>query len=224
MSISTSYKDTTVDLPMDLYNSLNRASREYDTSITDIYYYVMSGSNVDVATFDNMVNFSLDKHFAYSKKKDIVSNEYVIPTVKNEYKVDDDSIITNSWNINFDGNNTCNISDIKVSKNNQEIVYTGEVSDAWVEKIGYLHAKIQIFDDLISRLLSSINSTSNPKIREGYDKVRDMRIELLMEEDVNRKNFLNEVVKDHLTGYDPDKCTWTLNPIDKTVTIVAEVD
>lgn len=224
MSISTMYKDITIDIPMDLYNALNRASREYDTSTTDIYYYVLNGSNVDMAAFDEMINYAMDKHFAYSAKKDIVSNDYVIPAVKNEYKVDDDSIITNNWNINFDGTNECKISDIKISKNNQKVIYTGDVSDDWVEKIGYVHAKIQIFDHIITKLLSSIGTNSNPKAKEGYDKVRDMRINLLMEEDVNRKQFLNEVVKQHIEGYDPDKCVWTLNPIEKTVVVVFETN
>jgi len=227
MSIFTMYKDITVDIPEDIYNKLNRSSREYEMATTDVYYYIMNGNTVQSAIFDEMINDALDAYFAHSKNKDIVSNDFVIPAIKREYNLDgDDIVINNFWNITFDGNHTCNITDIKVSKNDQEVVHEGTVSDEWAEKIGYLRAKIQVYDAIISKIMSSLNSTITQKVRDEYDKVRDIRINLLMEEDVNKKNFLNEIVKPILDEHncDPEKCTWNLNPIEKTFNITRTVD
>lgn len=224
MSISTRYKDIVIDVPSDIYAQLNRASREYDMNVTDLYYFILNANSIDDIIFKNIFDETLKIYYKYSEKKDVISNDFVIPAIKNQYNIGDDKLITNHWTINFDGVQKCSIFDITVTDNKQEIIYTGPVDDDWNEKIGILNSKIRILDDLIAKLVTAVNDGSLQHVRDEYAKIRDMRIELAMQEDINRRLFLEQIVTPLLENEDPDKCTWNLNPITKTLTIVKTID
>jgi hypothetical protein len=224
MSIITSYPDFSINIPTDVYTELNRASREYDACVTDMYYYIMNTNSSTTALFKEMFDDAIKAHFAYSSKKDVISNNYVIPSIREKYNAKDDAMISNYWSVNFDGSNECKITGITIGKDNQEVIYTEDATEEWLDKICTLNAKIQIYNDLISKLITAINSSTSPIIKACYDEIRETRIQLNMEDDKNRKEFLDTVVKQHIADYDPEKCTWNLNPTDKKLVITHTID
>lgn len=214
------YDDIELMLPDDVYIGLNKASREFDMSVNDLYYFIINGGKFHSQFFDEVFKEAFDNHFKYADKKDLISNTYVIPEIKRVYNAKDDSIITNYWNVNFDGSRVCHISDINIEDNNQTVIYSESIGDEWVEAIGYVHAKIEILDNLIGKLASSIRNVSNDAIKTEYKNIRDARIAFAISEDEARAKLLNEVVTPLIEGRDADKCTWNLNPVDKTLTII----
>ena len=61
-----SYNNIEAIVPEDLYNKLNRGSREYDGLVTDIYYFIINGGKVDSNQFDNLMNMALDAYYNYA--------------------------------------------------------------------------------------------------------------------------------------------------------------
>lgn len=223
MSIAVNYSDFNIDIPVDVYNRLNRASREFDACITDVYYYVMNANSINNALYNEMIDAALKAHYAYSIKKDEISNNYVIPAVKEKYHAGDKDLITNSWSINFDGSNICEISNISISKDDQEIIYNSDAPEEWLEKICDVSAKLTIYDQIIAKLMVALSTSTSSVVRESYEKIRQIRIDLAIENEANKKAFLDEVVSDLITDYDPTECTWNLNPIDKKFIITHTV-
>lgn len=219
MDMIKHYDDIDISLPNDIYVGLNRASREFDMSINDLYYFIINGGKYQSNFFEEVFKEAFDNHFKYSAKKDQISNEYVIPEIKRVYNASDDKIISNYWNVNFDGSHVCHVSSIEITDNNQTVIYSDSIDDNWVDLIGYTHAKIEILDQLIGKLASTIKSMDNDNVKLEYKNIRDARISFAMREDESRAKFLTEVVTPIIEGHDPNKCTWNLNPVDKTLTI-----
>lgn len=219
MEIFNHYEDIEVTLSDEIYVGLNKASREFDMSVNDLYYFILNGGKFHSQFFEEVFKEAFDNHFKYSDKRDQVSNEYVIPEIQKVYQVPDDKLISNYWNVNFDGSRICHITDIEIKDNDQEVIYKDTIDDKWVDCIAYTHAKIEIFDSLITKLASSIKSTSSDSIKAEYKNIREARIALAMAEDENRAKLLNEVVAPIIEGKDPAKCTWNLNPVEKTLTV-----
>lgn len=217
------YDDIEITLPVDIYIGLNKASREFEMAVNDMYYSIMNGGKFKSQFFDEMFKDAFDNHFKYSDKRDQISNEYVIPEIKKVYNVSDDKIISNYWNVNFDGSYVCHITNIEISDNNQTVLYSGPVDDKWINDIAYTHAKIEIFDNLIGKLNSSIKTVTDDRIKAEYKAIREARITWSMSEDESRAKLLNEVIKPIIEGHDPGRCVWNLNPVDKTLTITETV-
>ena len=72
--------DFVIALEDSLYNSLNRASREYDAAITDCYYFIINGGTITDPMFERLVKEAIDFHYAYSELKDKVSLEDAFET------------------------------------------------------------------------------------------------------------------------------------------------
>lgn len=123
--------DFVITLEDSLYNSLNRASREYDAAITDCYYFIINGGTITDPMFERLVKEAVDSHYAYSELKDKVSNEVVIPAVARAAEVDPEtSYIYDTWNIPFDGSHKCTVSNITVTENiSDTVVYTCDCPD-----------------------------------------------------------------------------------------------
>lgn len=215
----THYTDIEVIIPDDVYMSLNKASREYDMEVNDLYYFIINGGKFQSQFFEEVFKEALDAYFKYAEKRDLISNTYVIPEIKKVYGASDDKIISNYWNINFDGSRVCRITDIEIKENDQTTLYQETADDKWIHGIPILHAKIEIFDNLITKLASSIKSVTGDSIKIEYKNIRDARIAFAMEEDVNRAKLLNEVITPIIEGHDPAKCIWDLNPVSKMLTI-----
>ena len=219
MEIFTHYEDIELTIPEDVYVGLNKASREYDMEVNDLYYFILNGGKFNSQFFEEVFKEALDAYFAYSDKRDIISNEYVIPEIQKVYGATDDKIISNYWNINFDGSRICHVTDIDIRDNNQTILYQETVDDKWIHGITTLHAKITLFDNLIGKLASSIKSVTADSVKNEYKNIRDARVAFTMEEDVNRANLLKEVVNDIIKDEDPALCTWDINPKTRLLTI-----
>lgn len=213
------YEDIELTLPDDIYIKLNKASREFEMCVNDMYYAILNGAKFNSQFFDELFKEAFDNHFKYSNKRDQISNYYVIPEIKKVYNVPDDKIISNYWNVNFDGSHICHISDIEITDNDRDVIYNEPIDDKWVNDIGYVHAKIEILDNLITKLNSSIRTVTDDRIKEEYKNIRQARITLAMDEDVNRSRLLSEVVAPIIKDHDAAKCTWNLNPVDKTLVI-----
>lgn len=223
MSISANYNGFSINIPTDVYNNLNRLSREFDAAITDVYYYVLNGNSISNALYDEMIDTALKAHYAYSAKKDVISNEYVIPAIKEKYNAGDKDLISNTWTINFDGSNRCEISNISIGQDDQEVIYSGEASNEWLAKICDVNTKVSLYDQIIGKLIVALSTSLSTTAKASYEKMRQIRIDLAIEEEVNRKEFVNDVVADIIKDYEPNDCVWNLNPVEKTLIITHKV-
>lgn len=212
------YNDLTINIPAEAYIRLNRASREYDMCINDIYYFILNGGKLDDKLFSTLFEDAFEKFYAYSSNKDIISNEYVIPAVRDEYNAAD-KLINNYWSINFDGSYKCTITNITIKPNTEEVIYKETIDDKWVEDIGYLHSKIEIYDQIINKLITVIHNGISQSVFDEYQKLRNLSVEASIAEDENRAKLLEEVVKPIIAEGNPKDYTWNLNPVEKTLTI-----
>ncbi len=217
-------RNMSINVPVDIYTDLNRASREYDMTITDLYYFILNGNKVDSEVFEELFTDAFNNFYAYAAQKDRVSNELVIPAVREAFNLEDSDVITNKWTINFDGSHICNISDILIDKNNQMELYSGEANPKWIQGINYNTSKMEILDLLISKLVTTINENSASIIKEEYKKLRDMRVKFAIEKDEAQAALMKEEVDEIIKNEDPAKCTWKIDPIAKTLIVTKTVD
>ena len=212
--------DFVITLEDSLYNSLNRASREYDAAITDCYYFIINGGTITDPMFERLVKEAVDSHYAYSELKDKVSNEVVIPAVARAAEVDPEtSYIYDTWNIPFDGSHKCTVSNIAVTENiSDTVVYTCDCPDEYVENV----AKLKVRIDIINQVISKLNSITLQEFAEKSLKaLKEKRIELTQEDTNNTTAFMNDFVSHKVeeTGKNPDNLIWTINVVTKTFTL-----
>lgn len=214
----------TVTLDEIFYNDLNRASREYDASVTDCYYYIINGGAIDDVTFTRLLTEAIDFYYAYAILKDKVTNDYVVPAIAQKYDVDPKKcLIYNSWNIPFDGSQKCVISDIRVNTDAREtVVYESECPDAYIENVAKLKVKI----DIINSIISKLNSTTLADFAEASSaKLKQQRLDL-MQQDLNNTNdfmltFVTPKIKE--LGENPETLVWTINTSSKKFTLTKKI-
>lgn len=211
-----SVKDMTVKIPDELYTKLNRASREYDGLISDAYYFISGGNHPTDNTFTSLVDEALKAYYAYSDLKDKVSNEYVMPTIREAYDLDKDIPISNNWNINFDGDTTCHIANIKIGGVSERVLHQEVTNPDWIVTVAHLNSRLNVIDEIIGRL--STITLQEPAIT-CRNELRDIRTDLRIRYDENKSKFMKRAVAQWIEGHDASKCTWKLTPSDGVLTI-----
>lgn len=224
MQSSKFYEDIDLTLPDNIYIGLNKASREYEMTINDIYYFILNGGKYGSAFYDEVFGEAFDNYQKYSGKKDIISNDFVMPEIKARYDIDDTDIISNYWNVSFDGSHICHITNIEVKPDNQKVIYDEIADDKWLDGICNVHSKVAIYDDIIAKLATAVFTSTSDAVREEYKKIRNARLELSTLEDENRGKFATEVINPLMEGKDASKCSWVLNPVEKTLRITETID
>ena len=214
-----------ITLDSEIYTALNRASREYDMAITDVYYFILNGGKVESTAFDSIFKDAVDAYYNYANKKDIVSNEYVLPSVRETYNLSDTDIINNKWSVNFDGSYVCKISNITAEKNNQEEIYSGPAAEKWIDGINHNNSKMEIIDMIVSKLITAIDDNTSNSVKEEYAKLRQMRIGCAIKKDEVQVQLMSEEVSGILKNLNanPEECTWTINPVTKTLSIIRDI-
>lgn len=212
------YENFTIKLNDDIYNKLNRASREYDGYVTDAYYFIANANHPTEKTFENLVNLAVDAYLAYGIAKDTVSDDWAMPATRQKYNLEEvDTKVSISWNVSFDGSRDCEITNINVSDNEREkTFYESECDDKWVEDVALLNIRLIVLSEIIAKLATTNLSQD---AAECLKELRDMRVDTDIKFNENKAKFMNEFVSDKLDGRDPKRCTWFINPNDKTVHI-----
>lgn len=208
-----SYNNIEAIVPEDLYNKLNRGSREYDGLVTDIYYFIINGGKVDSSQFDNLMNMALDAYYNYATLKDNVSNTVVIPAVRTAYDIDPSSIITNNWNIEFDGSKICKITDINVVTETEQIIHESECEECWINDIANINTRIAILNEVFAKINSTIVTYAPGK--QSISDLRNLRTDLMELEGHNKARFMDEKISKLIEDHDPAKCTWKIEPTTK---------
>jgi hypothetical protein len=103
-------------------------------------------------------------------------------------------------------------------------LYSGEANPKWIQGINYNTSKMEILDLLISKLVTTINENSASIIKEEYKKLRDMRVKFAIEKDEAQAALMKEEVNEIIKDEDPEKCTWKIDPIAKTLIVTKTVD
>lgn len=214
-----------ITLDSEIYTALNRASREYDMAITDVYYFILNGGKVESTAFDSIFKDAVDAYYNYANKKDIVSNEYVLPSVREFYKLSDTDIINNKWSVNFDGSYICKISNITAEKNSQEEIYSVHAAEKWIDGINHNNSKMEIIDMIVSKLITAIDDNTANSVKEEYAKLRQMRIGCAIKKDEVQAQLMSEEVNGILKKFNanPEECTWTINPVTKTLSVIRDI-
>lgn len=216
------YENITIKIDEELYNKLNRASREYDGYVTDAYYFITGANHPTENTFANLVDLAVQAYLDYGVLKDVVSNDWAIPAVKETYNLNGtDNRVSISWNINFNGTEKCDITDINVSPDSESTVYEGPCDDKWVESVALLNIKYIVLSEIIAKVSTTTALTND--VAKCLRELRDMRIDTDIELNKNKATFMQEFVNEKIEGHDPSKCTWHINPNDKTIFISENV-
>ena len=211
--------DMVITIDEILYNDLNRASREYEASVVDCYYYIINGGNVNDATFNHLFDEAVAAFYEYSKLKDRVSNEVVIPKVAAACDADPDVCrIYNTWNIPFDGSQKCTVSGINILEDTDTIVYSCDCPAKYVENVAKIKTRINILNEIISKLNSTVLSDFAEK---SAKKLKDMRISMMDDDNANTREFMAEFVSPKIAeiGKDPENLTWTINVADNSFSL-----
>lgn len=214
----------TVTIDEALYNSLNRASREYEAAVVDCYYYITNGGVITDSTFTRLVDEAVEKHYEYSKLKDVISNDVVIPAIASAYGVDpEDCSIFNSWNISFDGSHKCTITNISVVDGKQEtVVYSCECPVEYINNVAKLKVRIGVINEVISKL----NSVILPDFVEKTAKLlKETRLDLMAEDNANTTAFVKEYVAAKIADVDkdPENLIWSINAVEGSFTLTEKV-
>lgn len=215
------YEDLTIDLPVDVYNALNRASREYESSVTDLYYHITNKGNFESSLFNELFNEAIDAYFKYEHQRNIVSTEYVIPAVRNAFNASETASIENHWLVAFDGSHKCTITQIIINENNQQVLYDEPLSDEWIEPLPVAMAKRDVFDALASRLITVIND--NEATKNEYNKIKQARIDTVIKYDEKAYQLNNWVVDNivNKANKEPRKCRWSIDYTSKRLVVTS---
>ena len=213
------FNPLSINIPADVYNRLNRAHREYDMAINDAYYYILNGGRVEDPMFESIFNDAFDRYYEYSNRKDEISNDFVIPSIKKEYNLTDNTTVSNYWTVNFDSSYKCIIKNITAKENTEEVIYDEPIDDKWIQDVADIHNKLNVYDAIIERLLTNIKNGVVDTVNAEYLMLRDRRIKLSITEDENKAKFMKEVIDPIISDEDSSKCTWNLNPVKRTLTI-----
>lgn len=211
-----SVSDMTVKIPDELYTKLNRASREYDGLISDAYYFISGGNHPTDAAFTSLIDEALKAYYTYSDLKDEVSNKYVMPTIREAYDLDNSVPISNNWNINFDGDTTCRIANIKIGGVSERVLRKQVANPKWIVAVAHLNSRLNVIDEIIGRL--STITLQEPAIT-CRNELRNIRTDLRIQYDKNKSKFMRDDVDMWIEGHDASKCTWKLTPSDGVLTI-----
>lgn len=213
---------TTLAVDSTLYNDLNRAYREWDASVTDCYYYIVNGGEVDGEKFNTLIKEAAAASIEYAHVKNVVSENLVIPSLVEQFKVDSNKEeITNNWNINFDNSYKCDVTNIKIGPITVKEIYSGELADEYVDKT----AVLQEMRDVLNQVIAKLNSTGLNEFGERQLKViKNMRNDFSSKLDVNMSEFTNGYVADILKTIEKQanaaNITWYVLPYTKTLTLV----
>ena len=216
------YDDLTIDLPVDVYNALNRASREYEATITDMYYHLNNKGTFGSDLFNELFNDAMDAYFNYERQRNVVSHDFVIPAVRAAFNAAEDALIQNTWTVNFDGSHVCSITNIVIDENG-ETIYNEDISDEWIEKLPKLLAKREIYDELLAKLMTVMGE--NPAIRKEYANIRRAHIDTDIQYQDNVTTFNGSVIKDIFakTDKDPSNFNWSIDYANKKLLITSKI-
>lgn len=218
--MSKTLNDLVISLDETLYNSLNRASREFEAAVTDCYYYIINGGTVADPMFEKLLDEAVEAHYVYADHKDKVSNDVVIPAIVKATNVNPDTCyIYNTWNIPFDNSRKCTVSNISIVENvTDEVVYKCECPEEYINNVAKLKVRIEMINNVISKLNSV---TLNDFSEKSAKALKEKRLDLIQEDSDNTSAFMRDFVSPKIAeiGKNPENLIWSIIANTRTFTL-----